>query len=87
MRNNVPDDIGIIDDIKVESPIPVHPCLPAIKGFVVFLGSERRVTKIALEELHLFEECLLHREESLPERLLRSRQIVDFHRRRLVFAG
>jgi hypothetical protein len=82
MRNNVPDDIGIVDDIGVESPTPVHPCSPAIRRISLLAATGEEIT---LEQLDLLEERLLHRRGSILEYFLHSRQILDVHRRRLVF--
>src|ERR1035438_8774526 len=48
-------------DREIESPVQVDSRLPEADGFIVFLGTKRRVLEILLQEQELLEKRLLNR--------------------------
>jgi len=46
MRNDREEGAGVFFDHEVEPVVVIHPGLPDILGFVIFLGSERGMAKI-----------------------------------------
>src|SRR6266853_3369507 len=58
MRNDIADNVCVANDIEIETPATVHPRLPQIIGFVVFLRVKRGVVQGLNQESYLFVECL-----------------------------
>src|ERR1035441_2602093 len=48
-------------DREIESPVQADSRLPKADGFIVFLGTKRRVVEIPLQEQELLEKRLLNR--------------------------
>src|SRR5216684_1747767 len=87
MRNDIADNVRVSHDVEVETPTPVHPGLPEILGFIVFLGLKGRMTEIQHKEPNLLEEGLAHAGRRIFQGLLSARKIINPHRERLaVFA-
>ena len=54
MRNHVFDPVGVACDGEIETPGAVHPCLPEIRGLVIFLSLKRWVQQVVFDETELF---------------------------------
>ena len=54
MRNDVENNRGVALDSKVESPISVHPGLPFIICFAIFLGVQGWVVQVGEKKCRLF---------------------------------
>jgi hypothetical protein len=51
MGDELEDMVGIIEDREVKTPIFVDAGLPAVPGFVIFLGAEGRLMEVLCQEL------------------------------------
>ena len=60
MRDDGVKDVRVAFDGEIKAPRLIDPGLPQARGFVVFLGAERRVLKILGEKTLLLVERLLH---------------------------
>src|ERR1035441_587374 len=53
MRDDIEDDVGVVHDDEVKSPIPIDPRLPHIMSLVVLFGVQRGMLKIHGEKRDL----------------------------------
>ena len=83
MRDDIPDDIGVIDDIEVKPPAAVDSGLPKVFGFVILFRVQGRMAKILEQEPELLEKGLAHIGWGIFQSFEGTRNIVDFHRARL----
>src|SRR5580700_3338458 len=60
VRNDVADSVRPALDREIEAPVVVDARLPDILPLIVFLGTERRMVKIAREIIDLLDEGFLH---------------------------
>jgi hypothetical protein len=58
VRNDVTNDVGIADNIKIKTPIAIHARLPTVFGFVIFLSVQWGMVKIVFKVENLFENAL-----------------------------
>ena len=50
MRHDIDEVVGIAVDAKIETPPAIHARLPDIIGFIVFLGTQRRMAEVVDEQ-------------------------------------
>jgi hypothetical protein len=55
MGDDIEEDIGILLDPEIETPVTGHPCLPAFG--IILLGAQRGMPNIVKQKSHLLEEC------------------------------
>jgi hypothetical protein len=79
MSHDVVQSVFISFNAEIESPIFVHSALPNVIGFIVFLGSERRMLKVFQEKARLLRKGFLHRGGSTLEGFLKALRIGEFH--------
>ena len=48
--DDIQEDVSIPLNAEVKAPASSHPSLPDVAGFVIFLGSKRRVAEVLEEE-------------------------------------
>jgi len=60
MRNDVFDAVGVAGDGEIKPPVAIHPCLPEIRGLVIFLGAKRWVQEVVFEEAELLVKRALN---------------------------
>jgi len=60
MRDDVKNNVRVIFDGEVEAPGAVNSGLPAVSGFVVFLGAEGWMVEVLKQEGHLLQEGSLN---------------------------
>ena len=54
MRNDVGDEVDVVNDNEIESPGTVHAGLPQVSCFVVLLGVQRWMVEILKKKASLF---------------------------------
>jgi hypothetical protein len=70
MTAHFDDALHVVDDLEIETPVVVHACLPDVARFIEFLGVERRVVEVLLEESKLLEEGFRDRGRRVRQRFL-----------------
>ena len=51
MRNDVEDDVGVAGNLEIEAPFSRHARLPAVIGFVIFLGMQAGCWRLRARKL------------------------------------
>jgi hypothetical protein len=69
MWNDVFDTVRVAGNSEIKTPFAVHPCLPEIRGLVIFLSAKRRVQEVAFEEAELFVKRALDSRRRILQRL------------------
>ena len=59
MSCDVGNDVGIIHDAEIESPVLVDAGLPLVLGLVIFLGPQRRMAQVLKQQQRLLVKDLL----------------------------
>jgi hypothetical protein len=85
MWNELENQVRIIDDAEIKTPVLVDPGLPAIVPFVVLLCPEGWVMKVLLQEFDLLEKRLLHWQWGVLQCFVNPTAVFDLHQERLVF--